>query len=217
MITTFILTLGLLLGGVDSPEAEPIVTQDSDAFRHSSSSLSVEEERRFWDLVRHGSAGWAASTQVSEVQHSVSGSNPAERVLLITGRPTASLLVAEGARGAAGPQLTYAASWDSGIKTASRTADWWASLSAKLSVLEANSAGCTPRLASKDNAVVFLRATRPTGSFEIITYGLPPRFPETASKGIEMSACAEALMGVLRLLEEPAIASLEAKAQLKKP
>lgn len=210
MTRLLLLASTLLAGGVDLPKAVggPIIARESEAFRAASKSLSADDEVKFWDLVDHHTDTWRRSKQLSDVQSIGAKLGASERVLLMTGKSNAYLLVAEASKAPGGLQLSYSASWEGRAESVTRSKDWWGLVSAAASAVESTRTGCTPRLGSKDNAVVYLEVSRPEGTFEVITYGLPPASPASATADVELSSCSRAVMSLQRLLEEPATSTL---------
>ncbi len=219
MNPAIVMAVALLAGGVDLPTSggKPVVARDSDAFRSASRSLSVDEAARFWNLIRHGTGGWLDSKQFSEVRSLATESASQDRVLLLTGRPNTYLLVAEASKGPAGVLLSYSATWEDSVKSIARSGEWWDQVAASVSVLESSRTDCTPRLGSKDNAVVYIQVSRPGRAFEVVTYGLPPASPAGASAGSDLGSCGRSLLNLKRLLEGPAISSLDASSSQSRP
>lgn len=184
---------------------DPIVARDSLAFQNASIGLTPNETEKFWSQIQRSTGKWGGADQLAKLEREVAEFGFNESVLLMYGRLNSFLVVAKGALAEGGGQLFYSTTLENGVGRLKQDAEWARSVSALAREVEATQQSCEPNLATRDSSVLYLKVSYPGRGFEVITYGLPPRFPRSATAGLELSPCLRSLMELVRLLEEPVI------------
>lgn len=189
----------------------PIVGEKSGVLKQSADGLTADELGRFSDLVMSSTAGWSQSNAYSAVTEKLEHATSGIVGLLIAGASPKPAIVAAGFQSESGPLLVYSTAWEKELHVLPRTAEWWAAFEASARKIQQRNA-CSPRLEVKDSSTLFVRVSEGTSEHELVTYGLPPRFPHEPRSGTDVSPCFEDLLDFARLLEEPAVRDLEKKA-----
>lgn len=182
---------------------DPIVARDSLAFRNAVVGLTPNETEKFWSQIQRSTGKWGGADQLAKLEREVAEFGPNESVLLMYGRLNSFLVVAKGVLAEGAGQLFYSTTLEDGVTRLRQDAEWARSLRAYAREVEAARQSCEPNLATRDSSVLYLKVSYPGRGFEIITYGLPPRFPRSATADLELSPCLRSLMELVRLLEEP--------------
>ena len=182
---------------------DPIVARDSLAFRNAAIGLTPSETEKFWSQIQRSTGRWGGADQLVALEGEAAGLGSNEAVLLMCGRPNAFLVVAKGVQAEGSGQLFCSTTLENGVARLRRDVEWARSVSVLAREVEATQQSCEPNLATRDSSVLYLKVSYPGREFEIITYGLPPRFPRSATADLELSPCLRSLMELVRLLEEP--------------